>query len=249
MPTLDFVQSCIYQSPKKSKSNYIFFSFGLEVESNISQFSVFKDLLGVENATRDYLLSLDLKNQIININRDSNDSYYNFVLNTFSIPNEQSIDCFIFKKWNDSFSRYDDSYWFNFDDFPNKNKGFLELGNSGYESFLKRFFKGRSWFANNYITGEHDFYTLFVYTTNYGTNECSGFRVNSSSFMSNNRGCLNLPIGVNYNITNFENPEDEFSYQRNFGDTHSLTSIMYYLTLDYFSNGVCCLAECFGITE
>lgn len=250
MPSREFVNSCISQSSGEKKSNYIYFSFGLEVGGNLSSFDVYRDLNGAENATRNYLLSLDPLNQIVDINRLSNDSYYNFVLNAFAISANDSIRCFIWKRWDANYREYDNFYFFCYDDFPTKNKGFLTLNFETYLSFLKRFFKNKIWFGNNYVSSERDFYSLTFYTTRYGSSAtCSSSYVKSTSNKSNNCACLSLPIGVKYSINNYSNPEDESVYNMNFTDSSTVTYLVYYLTLDYFDNGVCCLAECFGITE
>jgi hypothetical protein len=250
MPSSDFVNSCISQPANKLKSNYIYFPFGLEVGNKLSSFNVYRDLNGVENATKNHLLSLNPLNQIVDINRLSNDTYYNFVLNVFEIPLDKEIRCFIWKRWRDDYRTHDKLYFFCFDDFPTKNKGFVTLSSKSYNSFIDRFFNGRSWFANKYQTGTYDFYQLDIYTAIFGSSPtCTSFNAKSTSYTSNNRGCLGLPISVSYSIHNYADPEDEFVYSNNFIDSHIITSIMYYLSLDYFDNGVCCLAEIFGITE
>lgn len=251
MPTLEFVQNCIGSPLNKIQSHFIYFNFGLQVGNELSMFAVFKDLDGVNNATRTYLLNTYPKSEILEINRLSNDSYYNLILQIFKIDDNKEIECFVFKEWSERYGHhFENFYFFNFDDFPNVNKGRFVLSDSEYYSFINKFFKGHSWFTNNYMSLTDSRNMITVYTTIFGSSPtCTPIDIKSQVFWSNNCGCAIIPFSVRYSIHNSHDPKEGFIYETDFSDIRSVSRIVYYLTLDNFSFGTCCLAECFGITE
>lgn len=265
MPSRDFVATCIGGPKNIKKSDYFIFTFGLEIGTSRTQFFVYKDF-SVLGATRRYLLSLDSLSEIIDIDIDSGDSYYNLVFETFKIQSNSIFRCMLLKKWRDDYQIFNYEYYFCYDDFPLKNRGISTITGtyypigasefyrssflfSHYALFLNRFFKNKNWFENKYISAKNHSNEITVYTTVYGSSAyCSYGVVGTSLYFSNNCGCIILPFSVSYSINNFSVVDDSL-YDNNFVDSNILTSHVYYLTLDTFYDGVCCLAECFGITE
>lgn len=249
MPSREFVETCISGPKNIHKSNYIMFSFGLEVGVNLSQFTIYKDLNGFIGATSEYLLSLNPLNYVVDIDINSNDSYYNFVRNAFGVPLDSAFKCFKFYNWNSNYGMHQASYYFCYDDFPSKNRRFTTLNKFDVDLFVTKFFKNKSWFGNNFITSVNDYYSLSHYTAQFGNHShCTSTQLKSTSYFSSNCALLKLPIDVSYSITNYENPESIY-YDMNFSDTSIITYLVYYVSLSPLDSGVCCLAEIFGITQ
>lgn len=250
MPTLDFVNSCISGPRLFRRSKFFAFNFPLKVGENTSSFYVYKELEGI-GTIKQHFLSLSPENQIIDINRKTNDDYYNFVLSAFNVTEGSDIECFLYRKWRPQFQNYQENYYFKFDDFPIGNRGRAYVSSKTESQFKFNFFKDTSYFGNNYIKGTTDYFSLMIYTTGNGSSPtCSSVRVYSSYSYSYNRGCFFMPVGVSYFITNYENPEDEASYDSNFSDSSVIKHYVYYLKLgDVEFDFDCCLAECFGIKE
>jgi len=257
MPSLEFVQECIGR-PKDIKTKHcVLFQFGLEFENQKRIIKIYKDLNGLEDATKKYYFSLSSsdKNYTIDINRETNDNLYNTVLRAFNIPIDKNIRCFVFKNWNKNYQSYQDIYFFNFDDFPNINKGIRYFSDT-YElerllPFINKFFENCYWLGNKFLSFNISSIREFlIYTTAYGSSwTCTEERLSSYSYYSNNKGCAVLPLSVDYGIKNNDEPESP-TYYREFMETRTIKYQVYYLTLTpFFDLDVCCLAECFGITE
>ena len=250
MPSLAFVKSCISRPRLFKRSKFFAFNFPLKVGENKSSFYVYKELEGIGTIKQHYL-SLSPENQIIDISRKTNDDYYNFVLSAFGVPEGVEIECFLYRRWRPRFLNYSDNYYFNFDDFPNGNKGRSYVSTKTISLFKSKLFKDTSYAGNKYIDGTTDDFSLMTYTANHGSSPtCESFRLSSSYTYAYNRGCFFMPVGVSYLITNYEDPEDVASYERNFGDYHIIKHYVYYLKLgDVQFDSDCCLSECFGIVE
>lgn len=239
MPSLDFVTSCIGSPQNAKKSDYIYFSFLLRTPSFNALIEVYKDLKGL-NSYYNYMLS-KYPGKVYIVNRLSNNDYYNSVLNAFGVPEHKEIKCFTYNY---------DYYYFCYDDFPENCKySFIYTATlekiSPIFAFIDKFFGSLS-----YQNNEDNFFSYDRYTTQYGSSPtCTKFKVTGRHYRANNKSFIYYPISVSYNITNYADPSDEFSYARNYGDSFRIKNILYSLSLTPFYSSECCLMQCFGITE